>query len=133
MEHFYRLRNPGHKPVPPYAGSIQEEPSNPIALIYPEHGTQLFLPRLADGRIAQLVLQATHRYPDRTLYWDLDGTPMGSTRNDHRLALDLSSGIHTVTLTDGEGRTIGARFTVLQGGPDAQVGGIADDQQNLTP
>jgi penicillin-binding protein 1C len=133
MEHFFRLRNPGHKPVPPYAGSIQEEPSNPIALIYPEHGTQLFLPRLADGRIAQLVLQATHRYPDRTLYWDLDGTPMGSTRNDHRLALDLSSGIHTVTLTDGEGRTIGARFTVLQGGPDAPVGGIADDQQNLTP
>ena len=133
MEHYYLRSHPGHQAVPRWEGPVSEDASSPIALIYPENGARLLLPIRADDRPTELVLLAAHRYPEQVLYWDLNGSPQGATRGDHRMALALPSGIHHLTLTDGEGRFVNARFTVLKAEQGTFGTGIGSDQQNLTP
>jgi penicillin-binding protein 1C len=83
-----------------------------MEIIYPERGARIFVPVQLDGTHDQVGLEAAHREPDAMLYWSLDGEHLGTTRGEHRIAVDLPQGRHELTLTDQHGRFRSTSFTV---------------------
>jgi penicillin-binding protein 1C len=112
MEHYYALREPGYRPLPPYADPGPED-LEIMEVLYPEPGARLFIPTELDGTQGQVVVQVTHREGRTTLDWDLDGSYAGRTTGDHRMALSPAEGAHRLTLTDQHGNTLERRFTVV--------------------
>lgn len=115
MEHYYATAHPTYQPLPP---SITGSDERSIGMIYPEPNAQLFIPVQLDGDHGQVVLHAAHRDPQAVLNWDLDGVHIGRTSRDHRLAVDLSQGPHSLTLTDQNGSALQTIFHATRGGPD---------------
>lgn len=112
MEYYYAAKHPAYRPLPTALNGNDERS---MGLIYPEPGAQLFVPVQLDGSHAQIVLHAAHHNPQAVINWDLDGTFIGRTTGHHRLAADLATGPHQLTLTDHLGHTLAARFHCIRG------------------
>lgn len=114
MEHYYAQRNPAYRKLPPWKpGSAGDE--NPMEVLYPEPRAKLLIPVELDGRRGHMVVEVAHRDPQATIHWDLDGTYIGNTRGEHRLALSPAEGMHRLTLTDQAGHVLQRTFTVVSG------------------
>lgn len=114
MEYFYAARHPDYRPLP------QADPGASFAsigMIYPEPDAHVFIPLQLDGTHSRIVLHAAHHDPGASINWDLDGSFIGRTTVDHRIAVDPSQGMHRLTLTDQQGRTLSTRFHCTRGEP----------------
>lgn len=114
MEHYYALRHPNYRPLPPWLPGMGSADA-PMEILYPEAGATLLIPVQLDGTKGNMVVEVAHRDPRATLFWDLDGTFMGTTTGDHRMALSPVQGPHRLTLTDREGHVIHRNFTIVSG------------------
>jgi len=115
-EWYYRRWNLDYKPLPPEetaAGGSAASGRNNLALFNPEPDAQVYVPRELDGREGRIVFSAAHRSETGIIYWHLDGNYLGSTETFHEMEARPPSGLHTLTLVDGEGNTLTRRFTVL--------------------
>jgi len=118
MEHYYALRHPDYRPLPPWMpGNNGSE--QPMEILYPEPGAKLLIPVQLDGTRGNMVVEVAHRNAGAQLFWDLDGTYIGTTRGDHRMALSPPEGGHRLTLTDGEGHVLHRSFTIITSGSSA--------------
>lgn len=115
MEYFHAARHPAYRPLPPWAADIGSEDEVPIQMIYPERGARIFVPVQLTGTHGHIVLQAAHRDRNAQVHWDLDGVFIGTTTNDHRLAIDVTEGPHRLTLTDRAGLALNTTFHVTKG------------------
>lgn len=116
MEHYAGALDPTYLPMPTWAdGAVTNAGEIPFAMIYPEPGTRLLIPLELDGTPGNAVFEATHRALDGRLYWHLDGSYLGSTMGDHRLALHPGPGEHRITLADHSGATLNIPFSVVTG------------------
>jgi penicillin-binding protein 1C len=97
-------------PVKPGCRDVAES----IEIVYPEHGSELFLPRGLSGVREHIVFSAAHSDRDAILLWYLDGNYLGETRGTHRMASMPSEGSHILTVTDNAGNRHAAAFTVKQ-------------------
>lgn len=114
MEFYYAGSHPAYRALPPLAGDAQAD-EVPMEMIYPERGAQILVPVQLDGTHAKVVLQAAHRSAGASIHWDLDGSYIGMTSGDHRLAADLSDGPHRLTLTDDQGQHLALSFHAARG------------------
>jgi penicillin-binding protein 1C len=113
QEWWYRNHNPSYAVLPPPRADCREVEGD-IDIVYPEHGSEVFVPRGLDGRRESVVMSAAHSDRDATLFWWLDGDYAGQTSGSHRLALQPDPGEHTLTLTDGSGNRRSVIFSVRQ-------------------
>ena len=111
MERYYAIGHPAYRPLPPFRDGHTTE-GGVMEVLYPEKDTRLLIPTDLDGSRGKAVVEVAHRDPNATLFWDLDGRFIGSTSLDHRMAIDPDDGPHTLTLTDGQGRTLRHSFAV---------------------
>jgi penicillin-binding protein 1C len=116
MEHYFAPRHPEYRRLPPLPNDTDAD-AGP-AIIYPEHGSTLYLPIGLSGQPARLVALATHREADGRLHWSLDGVSMGSTAASHQLALEPANGDHLLTVTDPRGHQASVRFRSVIGARD---------------
>ena len=84
-----------------------------MEVLYPERDSRLLIPTELDGSRGKAVVEVAHRDPDATVHWDLDGTFIGTTHGDHRMAIDPDDGQHVITLTDAQGRSLRHSFAVI--------------------
>ena len=105
MEWYYKGWHPEYQ-VRPARDAVQLE------FLYPEPGAILTLPRQLDGSTPGAVFQAVHRDPNATLFWHLDEEYLGTTHLLHQMHLAPTPGRHTVTVVDGDGRSVSVGFTV---------------------
>jgi penicillin-binding protein 1C len=111
MERYYALLHPDYRFLPPMRSGDGDEVA--MEILYPESGARLLIPTELDGSRGKAVVEAAHRDPAAHIHWDLDGTFMGTTTGDHRLAMDPPDGAHVLTLTDDHGRSIRHSFVVV--------------------
>ena len=111
MEWYYKSWHPEYRVLP-------AKDAAQLEFLYPEAGSVLTLPRQLDGSEPGAVFQAVHRDPSATLYWHLDDDYLGETRFIHQMRLAPSPGKHTVTVVDGEGRSVSLAFSVARSGSD---------------
>ncbi len=114
QEYYYKSKNIRYQPLPPYRPDCRD-PSAIAAMdiIYPRPNASVFVPRLLDGAVSDVVLQATHRNSQAKIYWHLDNEFVGVTSRGHKLALQPREGSHVLVLIDETGQSLQQTFTVI--------------------
>lgn len=118
LEFYYRKHHSSYRSLPPYRKdctslTAKQGKDSPIALLYPSIGTRIYIPvDLAEAK-SRTIFEAVHRNNEATLFWHIDDNYLGSTETFHQLALDISPGIHRITLVDNMGNRLVRKFEVL--------------------
>lgn len=113
MEWYYRRTHSDYVPLPPLLpGSLSSGNFIPMAFIYPEQGSSIFIPKKLDGSEGEVVFNLAHSNPETDVYWHLDSEYIGSTRFIHRLSLRPSRGSHSLTAVDESGNSVSVSFRV---------------------
>ena len=113
IEYWYKRANLGYRSLPDFVPWHKNAEIQELSLIFPEAGAKIVIPTEIDGSPGSMVMQAATRNPDTIVYWDIDGTYVGSTENRHELSARPKAGFHTLTVTDSHGSRIQRHFTVL--------------------
>ncbi len=114
--HYYKPRHPDYRILPSYRTdctlAIQQQVQN-MELIYPRHAAKIYVPVDLNGKPSSTVFEITHRSPETAIYWHLDQTFVGSTREIHQMALNPSPGKHSITWVDQNGETLTQSFEII--------------------
>jgi penicillin-binding protein 1C len=121
MELYYAQRSPSYRPLPPWLPGTTGNDEMPMEVLYPDNGSTVLVPVELDGARGNMVMEVAHRDRNATVHWDLDGTYLGATVGEHRMALSPSDGDHLLTLTDNAGYILRRSFTVVNGARNASA------------
>jgi penicillin-binding protein 1C len=84
----------------------------PFSWIYPPSGSRIYIPQKTEVSSAGFIARVAHREPQATLQWFLDGTPVGETKGEHKLAITTKTGTHKLVVQDPSGRYKETQFSV---------------------
>lgn len=111
--YYYRKKHSNYQTLPPFKPGCAGSTITNIDLIYPEQKSKVFIPRELDGKNGRIVLQATTRDEQIAIYWHIDGAFKKMTRNDHKWAVFLPEGLHSITIVDENGAALERSFRVI--------------------
>ena len=77
-----------------------------MQFIYPKDASLFFLPKDFNGNTNELVLKIAHSKPETTVFWYIDKTYTGSTKQIHELAILPKVGKHLITVVDEYGNDL---------------------------
>lgn len=100
MEYYYKAKNPFYRSLPRFREDCLGENAVTIQFIYPNDNNVIFLPKDFNGRPNDLVLKIAHSKPESLVYWYLDSTFLGTTKDIHEFALQPKYGKHILTVVD---------------------------------
>ncbi|MFI5204105.1 MAG: penicillin-binding protein 1C [Flavobacteriales bacterium] len=113
IEHYYKLKHPSYKVLPPMMEGCGDEGSNrPIAIIYPKPKSKIKVPVLYDGSLSKVIFEIAHRQSEKVVFWHLDEKYLGSTKDLHQLEFTPTPGKHVLTVIDESGTTETRLFEV---------------------
>jgi penicillin-binding protein 1C len=112
MEKYYLQQHSDYRLLPPFKKGCFEEINLPLALIYPQKDSRIFVPIELDGKRGRTIFQATHREPNMKLYWHLDREFVGETEHIHQIAVAPTPGRHILTVVDEDGNYLERQFTI---------------------
>ncbi len=110
MEWYYRQQHPEYNPYIPK----NKAEYSPMEFIYPESGTEIFIPRQLDGSVKGVTFNLAHREAGSVVFWHLDNDYIGKTQHIHQMDLKPAPGRHTVTVVDASGSSLSIGFTVSE-------------------
>ena len=117
QEAYYKSRNPDYRLLPPFRSdclsSISENKVKNMELIYPKFNTKIYVPINLDETPSSTVFEITHRIPNATVYWHLDGQFIAETKQFHEVAFNPSPGKHHLVLVDEKGERLERSFEIL--------------------
>ena len=113
QEYYFKTKNPMYKSLPPYKLGCEPEIEKSMEMIYPKAGTVIYIPYELSGEQGKTVFEIAHRNPSNTVYWHIDGTLVGTTRDIHQLGLNPTKGKHMLSLSDNTGETLNIPFEVV--------------------
>ena len=85
-----------------------------VELIYPDDRLMVYLPKSNDGHRGEVIFQAAHRKAGATLFWHLDDTFLGSTKEIHQMASTPRPGNHKLLIVDEQGNSSTRYFKVVE-------------------
>lgn len=112
MAYYYKTKNPFYKPLPKFRSDCLGDNAITMEFIYPEEDNHIFLAKDFDEKSDGLILKIAHSKPEATLFWYLDETFVGSTKDIHELVLIPREGIHIITVVDEFGNEVKRRITI---------------------
>lgn len=107
-EYYYRKKHPEYQPPPPLHPdciSSGSQSGTPLELIYPATSTLLVPPKDLSGELNTIILKASHRDPNATVFWHLDNKFLGSTKGIHTMQIEPIAGKHQIVVVDESGNT----------------------------
>ena len=114
QEYYYRSNHVDYQTLPPYKPGCEPASERQIDIIYPEHGSVLFLPKGLSGEQEKFIFKAADARPYAKLYWHVDNTYLGETQTNHQMACTVRPGKHILTLIDDQGNQRKIMFEVRQ-------------------
>ncbi|MEC3906040.1 penicillin-binding protein 1C [Tamlana sp. 2201CG12-4] len=112
MAYYYKTKNPFYKPLPKFRPDCLGDNSVSMAFIYPKENNSIFLPKDFDGETNDLILKIAHSKPESTVFWYIDETFVGSTKDIHELAVKPGQGKHIITVVDEFGHEAKQQFAI---------------------
>ena len=106
MEYYYQDKNPFYKSVPKLRNDCLGEALNAMKFLYPTEKSTIFLPKSFDGTKNELILKVAHSNKKVTLFWSLNNTFLGTTKEIHHFAIQPTLGTYIITVTDSFGNEI---------------------------
>ncbi len=114
MEHYYRQTHSAYQSATlTTAQTVSRVEVQPMHFIYPTDGCVVSLPVQGDGTVAALNCSVAHTDPAAEIFWHLDNSYLGSTRNIHQFAVRPASGCHTLTIVDTAGSSLSINIVVV--------------------
>jgi penicillin-binding protein 1C len=113
IEWYYAQNHADYRILPQYSPDCQTRETRPLALIYPQENSKIFVPVELNGRLGRALFEATHREPDMNLFWHIDNQYVGNTRDIHQIALAPVPGMHILTVVDESGNFVQRRFEII--------------------
>ena len=90
-----------------------DESVEAFEIVYPEWNSHVVIPRELDGSTGKVVLEIAHRQPKAEVYWHIDDRYIGTTTQQHQLAVDIEPGVHILVVVDAVGNRKQVKFEVL--------------------
>ncbi|NMH88853.1 penicillin-binding protein 1C [Flavivirga algicola] len=112
MAYYYKTKNPFYKPLPRFRSDCLGAQTVSMEFIYPKENNTIFLPKDFDGKTNDLVLKMAHSKPESILFWYIDDTFIGSTKDIHDMAIKPKQGIHIITVVDEFGNEAKRKITI---------------------
>lgn len=112
---IYHLKQRGHtvEDVPVHnPACIQTASINQLEFLYPVNSTKIWLPKDYDGVFQKVVSRLAHKKPANNVFWYLDDTYLGITKDKHEMAIALNKGWHNLSVIDQEGYVDKIKFYV---------------------
>tara|TARA_R110001592_G_scaffold68729_14_gene210792 strand:- start:74 stop:2422 length:2349 start_codon:yes stop_codon:yes gene_type:complete len=106
MEYYYKDNNPFYKSLPKFRMDCLGDSNNSMKFLYPTEKTTIFLPKNFNGIQNELILKVAHSNKDVTLFWYLNSTFLGTTKELHDFAIQPTIGSYLITVTDSFGNEI---------------------------
>lgn len=113
LEYYYSRCAAQYRKLPPFVAGHTETTDGHLAILFPEQGAHIVIPVELDGSAGSMVMQATARDVGTVIYWDIDGTYLGSTQGIHLMSLHPKVGKHILTITDSSGSRSVRTFEIL--------------------
>lgn len=114
MEWYYKNHNHAYKTLPPWRKDCAGfNTGNVMEMIYPKRSNSIYVPVELDGKTGKSVFEVAHRNRSTTIYWHLDDTYLGATREFHRMGLSPAAGKHSLVLVDEHGERLEHYFEVI--------------------
>lgn len=114
LEYYYCKHSVDYKKLPAYIPGHQKASPQDLSIIFPLPQALIIIPTNIDGKKESVVLEAATRQKETELYWDLDGTYLGSTKTIHQMAVSPSYGKHVLTVTDSNGTQKVRTFEIIE-------------------
>ncbi len=112
-EWYFKRKNPFYKILPPYKKGCNQEIFKNMDVIYPKNLTKILIPVELDGSKGKAVFEIAHRNTNTIIFWHLDNTYIGETKNTHRMEIDAKPGKYKMTLVDNQGETLSFNFEIM--------------------
>ncbi|HEU4602079.1 MAG TPA: penicillin-binding protein 1C, partial [Steroidobacteraceae bacterium] len=115
-EFYFRKQHASYRSLPAFGSGCvggANTDQSPMEFLYPNLSTRLYIPIDFNTQRGRTVFEAVHRDPNASLRWHLDDRYVGETRVFHQQALDISAGMHVITIVDDAGHRLSRRFEVL--------------------
>jgi penicillin-binding protein 1C len=100
QEYFYKKCHADYRALPPFHPNCESMSNESLDFIYPEHNAEIVIPRGFDGKFEEVVFSAVSKRADATLFWHMDNTYIGSTKDDHKISLTPEKGSHVLSVVD---------------------------------
>jgi len=114
MEYYYRKNHPGYRALPNWLpGARQNNEIQMMELIYPDDRLMVYLPKGNKGEKGVVIFQAANRRAGATIFWHLDETFLGTTKDIHQMAASPSPGNHKLLIVDELGNSSTRYFKVV--------------------
>lgn len=113
VSYFYKNRPAEYKEIPPWRSDCSNQlvKGTELEIIYPIHGSLVYLPVDLDRNRNKIIFKATHKEAQATLFWFLDGTYIGNTKSNHELPWTLPRGKHKLSISDDRGNSMRIDFS----------------------
>jgi penicillin-binding protein 1C len=108
MEWYYKNHDHTYRSLPAWRKDCAAlaNQGNMMEMIYPKRSNTIYIPVELDGKTGKCVFEVAHRNKETTIYWHLDETFLGSTKEFHQMALNPPAGKHTLVLVDENGERL---------------------------
>ena len=112
---YYQKFHSEYRPMPKWRQDCLNFMSaqSPISFIYPNKGTQIYLPVTMNGNRTKMVSELAHQYAASQVYWYLDQQYLGKTQQIHQMEMSPGLGKHELLVVDEAGNQQLLRFEVL--------------------
>ena len=115
MEYYYRKLHPGYRTLPLWLpGRSQGNEIQMLELIYPDDRLMVYLPKGRNEHKGEVIFQAAHRRSGATLFWHLDESFLGTTKEIHQISASPTPGNHKLLIVDELGNSCSRIFKVLE-------------------
>ncbi|MCD6543348.1 MAG: penicillin-binding protein 1C [Flavobacteriaceae bacterium] len=113
QEWYFKRKNPFYKILPPFKKGCNQEIFKNMDVIYPKDLTKILIPIELNGDKGKAVFEIAHRNTNTIIFWHLDNTYIGKTKNTHRMEIDAKPGKYKMTLVDDQGETLSFNFEIM--------------------
>ncbi len=114
IEKYYKFTHPNYKVLPDFNPEcLAKITDKAMAILYPKPNSKIYVPVEIDGNTGRTVFEAAHRNVNTKIYWHLDNSFIGETKEVHQLALNPSLGKHKLTLVDENGISLTVKFEAV--------------------
>lgn len=113
MEFYYKRAHPSYKELPPFRSDCERTNVPPMEFIYPKNGSRITSAKNFDGKKNEMVVKLAHTKPETEVYWYLDHSFIGQTKNFHEMGILPLGGKHRITVVDALGNEITISISVL--------------------
>jgi penicillin-binding protein 1C len=106
MEWYYKSLHIDYKPLPPFRPDCIAAPQHSMDFIYPKTNSKIYLTKNFSSTIQPVIFKVACSNKESKLYWYVDNVYKGITQTFHEMALEASTGTHTIVVVDALGNEI---------------------------